>query len=82
MGEAFSQAGYHSHIVGKWHQDNASMTRSFDSGARIMVTLDTLFDTKFADAAGQRPGRGSVVAWRLVWRGGDLLRLRSLRQKV
>ncbi|MDA7666402.1 sulfatase-like hydrolase/transferase [bacterium] len=32
IGEAFQQAGYHSHIVGKWHQDRASLARSFNSG--------------------------------------------------
>ncbi|MEX0320863.1 MAG: sulfatase-like hydrolase/transferase [Puniceicoccaceae bacterium] len=36
IGEAFQRAGYHSHIVGKWHQDNASLARSFDSGEKIM----------------------------------------------
>jgi arylsulfatase A-like enzyme len=35
-GEAFRAAGYHSHIVGKWHQDNASLARSFDSGTTLM----------------------------------------------
>lgn len=36
LGEAFQQAGYHSQIVGKWHQDNASLVRSFHDGATIM----------------------------------------------
>ncbi|MEM9986350.1 MAG: sulfatase-like hydrolase/transferase, partial [Bacteroidota bacterium] len=36
MGEAFQAAGYHAHMVGKWHQDNASLARGFDSGGRVM----------------------------------------------
>lgn len=36
MGEAFKKAGYQTHIVGKWHQDNASLNRSFDTGDKIM----------------------------------------------
>ncbi|MEM1358866.1 MAG: sulfatase-like hydrolase/transferase, partial [Bacteroidota bacterium] len=36
IGEAFRLAGYHSHIIGKWHQDKASLARSFDTGDRIM----------------------------------------------
>ncbi len=36
MGEAFQQSGYTTHIVGKWHQDNASLARSFDCGSTIM----------------------------------------------
>lgn len=36
MGEAFQQAGYRTQIVGKWHQDNASLVRSFESGSTIM----------------------------------------------
>lgn len=36
VGEAFQAAGYHSHIVGKWHQDNASLVRSFESGSTLM----------------------------------------------
>ncbi|MUH35524.1 arylsulfatase [Zobellia amurskyensis] len=36
MGEAFGQAGYNTFMVGKWHQDNASLIRSFDSGATVM----------------------------------------------
>ena len=34
--EAFHEAGYESHIIGKWHQDGASLSRTFDSGGRIM----------------------------------------------
>ncbi|KAA1244765.1 sulfatase-like hydrolase/transferase [Aquimarina sp. RZ0] len=36
IGETFKKAGYYTHIVGKWHQDNASLIRSFDSGDKIM----------------------------------------------
>ena len=36
IGEAFREAGYYSHIIGKWHQDNASLLRSFDRGDKIM----------------------------------------------
>lgn len=36
MGEAFMAAGYHAHAIGKWHQDHASLARSFDTGATHM----------------------------------------------
>ena len=36
LGEAFQRTGYHSHIVGKWHQDKGSLARSFNSGDTIM----------------------------------------------
>ena len=35
MGEAFKQAGYHAHFVGKWHNDYASLARSFHSGGKV-----------------------------------------------
>lgn len=36
IGETFKNAGYDTHIVGKWHNDNASLSRSFSSGSTIM----------------------------------------------
>lgn len=44
MGEWFKKKGYNSHIVGKWHQDNASLNRSFDSGDKIMGRSAYLVD--------------------------------------
>jgi arylsulfatase A-like enzyme len=36
MGEAFKSGGYNTYMVGKWHQDNQSLARSFDDGATVM----------------------------------------------
>ncbi|MGQ1911499.1 sulfatase-like hydrolase/transferase [Marinifilum sp. RC60d5] len=36
IGESFKQAGYDTHIVGKWHQDIKTLVRSFDTGSTIM----------------------------------------------
>ncbi|MEQ9290150.1 MAG: sulfatase-like hydrolase/transferase [Cyclobacteriaceae bacterium] len=36
IGEAFKSAGYNTYMVGKWHQDNQSLARSFDDGATVM----------------------------------------------
>jgi len=36
MGETFKVNGYHSQIVGKWHQDQSSLIRSFDAGEKII----------------------------------------------
>ncbi|AWW29555.1 arylsulfatase [Echinicola strongylocentroti] len=36
LGEVFRKSGYYTYIIGKWHQDNASLARSFDSGAALM----------------------------------------------
>ncbi len=44
MGEAFREAGYYSHIVGKWHQDDESLMRGFDSGGKIMGRSAYLVD--------------------------------------
>lgn len=35
IGEAFMNAGYHAHFVGKWHQDFKSLARSFNSGDKV-----------------------------------------------
>ncbi len=44
MGEFFKSEGYNTHIVGKWHQDNASLNRSFDTGDKIMGRSAYLVD--------------------------------------
>lgn len=36
IGETFKNAGYNTYMVGKWHNDNASLVRSFDDGAKVM----------------------------------------------
>lgn len=35
MGEAFMDAGYYAHHIGKWHNDFKSMARSFDGGGKV-----------------------------------------------
>jgi arylsulfatase A-like enzyme len=37
LGETFRRAGYHTHHIGKWHNDKASLNRSFTSGAEIFL---------------------------------------------
>ncbi|MDW7693188.1 sulfatase-like hydrolase/transferase [Flammeovirgaceae bacterium SG7u.111] len=44
IGEAFQEAGYHSHAIGKWHQDRASLARSFNSGDKMMGLSRYLVD--------------------------------------
>ncbi|WP_075602802.1 sulfatase-like hydrolase/transferase [Saccharicrinis aurantiacus] len=36
IGETFKNNGYHTHMVGKWHQDRESLSRSFDDGQTVM----------------------------------------------
>ncbi|WP_346880925.1 sulfatase-like hydrolase/transferase [uncultured Algibacter sp.] len=36
IGEMFQKSGYQSHIIGKWHQDNKSLARTFNGGSHIM----------------------------------------------
>jgi arylsulfatase A-like enzyme len=36
MGEAFMNAGYYAHHVGKWHQDMKSLSRSYHSGEKVV----------------------------------------------
>jgi arylsulfatase A-like enzyme len=35
LGECLSRAGYHTHGIGKWHNDSTSYARSFQSGSEI-----------------------------------------------
>ncbi|WP_082593336.1 sulfatase-like hydrolase/transferase [Paenibacillus sp. Soil766] len=35
MAETMRDAGYHTHAVGKWHNDKASLTRSFEGGDKL-----------------------------------------------
>lgn len=35
MGQAFMDAGYYAHHVGKWHQDMNALARSFNSGGKV-----------------------------------------------
>ena len=37
LGQHLRQSGYHAHIVGKWHNDRTSLTRSFDNGEAIFL---------------------------------------------
>lgn len=52
MGEVFIKAGYHAHHVGKWHQDFASLARSFDTGDKVCgkpVYLTDQFRMPYSD---------------------------------
>ena len=60
IGEAFMQAGYHAHFIGKWHQDMKSLTRSFNSGGKVSGKpryLEDQFRMPYSDwnAAGNYP---------------------------
>jgi arylsulfatase A-like enzyme len=44
VGEAFMNAGYHSHFIGKWHNDLKSLARSFTSGGKLCGKLRYLTD--------------------------------------
>ena len=44
IGEAFHAAGYSTYAIGKWHQDPASLARSFDGGATHMGLSAYLVD--------------------------------------
>ncbi|MBL4701438.1 MAG: sulfatase-like hydrolase/transferase [Phycisphaeraceae bacterium] len=35
LGQTFRQQGYHTHFIGKWHNDKTSFNRSFCDGAQI-----------------------------------------------
>lgn len=43
--EVFRAAGYHTHHIGKWHQDRASFTRSFASADRIFGFTKGWYET-------------------------------------
>ncbi len=44
IGRTFQKAGYHSHVVGKWHNDNKSLGEMFDTGGPIMSRAGYLAD--------------------------------------
>ncbi len=44
IGEALMSEGYHSHHVGKWHQDHKSLSRSYNSGGKVCGTPAYLTD--------------------------------------
>ncbi|MFI3249058.1 MAG: sulfatase-like hydrolase/transferase [Rikenellaceae bacterium] len=36
IGEVLMSSGYHAHHVGKWHQDSKSLSRSYNSGGKVV----------------------------------------------
>ena len=52
MGMAFREAGYNTYMVGKWHQDNQTLVRSFADAGRIQGRrkyLEDQFRTCYCD---------------------------------
>lgn len=43
--QVFMENGYHTHIIGKWHQDRLSLNRSFCSGDRIFGFANGWYET-------------------------------------
>lgn len=62
--EHFKNSGYYSYVIGKWHNDLASLTRSFDDGATIFTGgMDDHFATPVRpfDATGAYPDKDAQI---------------------